>query len=99
MLILRRRPGESFVIGGDITVSVLDTRDGRVRLAIDAPRDVSILRTELLQAMDANRDAAREDYRPDELLELLDTLDTSTDGTRAISPSAKIFREETRDHD
>lgn len=71
MLILRRREGESFLIGDDIKVTVLTMGDGSVRLAIDAPKNIPILRSELLRAVDANRDAAEEQARPQELLELL----------------------------
>ena len=71
MLILQRRAGESLVIGEDITVSVLSVDGNRVRLAITAPEDVSILRTELLTARQINRDAASEEGAPAELLGLL----------------------------
>lgn len=74
MLILRRREGESFQIGDNIRIQVLSTGDGGVRLAIDAPKEISILRSELLWAVDANRDAADERSRPQELLELLEGL-------------------------
>ena len=64
MLILRRKPGESLVIGEDIQVTVMDVYEGGVRLAIEAPRNISILRTELLQAAAANRDAANTQAPP-----------------------------------
>lgn len=72
MLILRRRAGEALVIGDDVKITVLDTSDGAVRLAIDAPREIPVLRSELLQAADANRDAASEGSAPRELLAMLD---------------------------
>jgi len=71
MLILRRKVGESLLIGDNIKVTVLDAGEGGVRLAIDAPKQVPILRNELLSAMEANRDASNEQARPQELLELL----------------------------
>lgn len=71
MLILQRRAGESLVIGEDITVSVLSVDGGRVRLAITAPEDVAILRSELLTARQTNQDAAAEEGAPTELLDLL----------------------------
>ncbi len=71
MLILQRKPGESLVIGEDITVSVVSIEGGRVRLAISAPADVSILRSELLEARRANQDSAAEEAAPAELLGLL----------------------------
>ena len=48
MLILSRRPGEQMVIGDDILVEVLEVSGNQVRLGITAPREVSVLREELL---------------------------------------------------
>ena len=47
MLILTRRINESLVIGDDITVTILDVKGNRVRIGVDAPRDVSVHREEL----------------------------------------------------
>ena len=73
MLILRRKAGESLMIGDEVRLTVMDIYEGGVRLAIDAPRSITILRSELLQAADANRDAVAgaEQSRPRELLDLL----------------------------
>ena len=75
MLILRRRAGETLLIGDDIKITVMDVYEGGVRLAIDAPKSIPVLRSELLQAADANRDAAsKETARPDGLLNLLGSV-------------------------
>jgi len=58
MLILRRKAGESLLIGDDVKVTVLDVFEGGVRMAIDAPKEIPILRAELVKAADANRDSA-----------------------------------------
>lgn len=79
MLILQRKPGESLVIGEDITVSVISIEGGRVRLAISAPPEISILRSELLDAREANRDSAIEEAAPAELLGLLGGMPASLD--------------------
>ena len=71
MLILQRKAGESLFIGDEIEVSVLSVEAGRVRLAIDAPKSVSILRSELKIAADTNREAADEEVSPLELLDVL----------------------------
>ena len=73
MLILRRKAGESLLLGDDIKVTVLDAYEGGVRLAVEAPRSVTVLRSELLQAADANRDSAvtQNQASPQELLKLL----------------------------
>ena len=41
MLILQRKAGESLLIGEDVEISILSVEGGRVRLAIQAPKDVS----------------------------------------------------------
>ncbi|KRE58416.1 carbon storage regulator [Paenibacillus sp. 2RAB27] len=49
MLVLGRRPGEYVLIDGKITVKVIKSEEGHLRLAIDAPRDISIVRGELVE--------------------------------------------------
>ena len=71
MLILQRKRGESLLIGEDISITV--SVDGeRVRLAISAPPEVSVLRSELVAATAANQDSAKEESDPKALLDLLD---------------------------
>lgn len=50
MLVLSRQVGEKIFIGEDIVVTVVAIEGGRIRLAIDAPRRVAILREELREA-------------------------------------------------
>lgn len=47
MLVLTRKLGEKIQIGGGITVSVVEIRGSKIRLGIDAPDDVPIVRSEL----------------------------------------------------
>ena len=47
MLVFTRSPGESFYIG-ESKVTVLENRSGRIRIGIDAPDDIPVLRSELL---------------------------------------------------
>ena len=47
MLVLSRKPGEQVIIGDGITLTVVEVRGGRVRLAFDAPAQVGIRRAEL----------------------------------------------------
>jgi carbon storage regulator len=47
MLVLSRKPGEQVVIGNGITLTVVEVRGNRVRLAFDAPEQVRILRAEV----------------------------------------------------
>ena len=71
MLILQRKEGESLLLGENIEITVLSVEAGRVRLAIQAPRDVTILRSELRAAAQVNREAADEEVSPLELLGVL----------------------------
>lgn len=51
MLVLSRKLGEKIFIGENIVVTVVDIDRGKVRLGIEAPRDVAIYRQELLPLM------------------------------------------------
>jgi carbon storage regulator len=64
MLILRRKIGERIVIDGRIEVTVLQVRGGKVRLGFSAPRDVRVLREEVLRP--ATIDVAAGDGSSDE---------------------------------
>lgn len=52
MLILTRKIGETIHIGADVEVKVLDVRGKQVRLGIEAPIEVKILREELKEEED-----------------------------------------------
>jgi carbon storage regulator len=47
MLVLSRKKGESIVISDSIVVTVVDLRNGKVRLGIEAPKEVPVYRKEL----------------------------------------------------
>ena len=47
MLVLTRKSGEAIQIGDDITIKVSDISGNRVKLAIDAPKIMRILRAEI----------------------------------------------------
>jgi carbon storage regulator len=48
MLVLSRKPGEAIVLAGNITIQVLSIEHDRVKLGVDAPPDVLVLRSELV---------------------------------------------------
>ena len=58
MLVLSRREKESIVIGDRITVTVVEIRGNQVRLAIEAPKEIRVLRNELVDAPAAKSAAA-----------------------------------------
>ena len=49
MLVLSRKLGEKIYINENICITVVDIDRGKIRLGIEAPRDVPIFRQELLQ--------------------------------------------------
>lgn len=58
MLVLARKCGESIIIDGRIEIKITEILGDKVRIGIDAPREVVVLRKELLQTMESNREAA-----------------------------------------
>lgn len=65
MLVLSRKPGEKVVIGENVTITVLEA-GGRVRIGIEAPPEVRILRGELACWLDAGTPS--ESTNPDALV-------------------------------
>lgn len=59
MLVLRRKFGETLVIDENIEVVVLQVEGDRVKLGIQAPKDVEIVRKELLDAVEEENRRAR----------------------------------------
>lgn len=51
MLVLSRKKNESIIINNDITIVVVEIRGDKVRLGIDAPREVTVHRQEVYQAI------------------------------------------------
>ena len=51
MLVLSRKKDESIEIGDDVVVTVIETRGDKVRLGIQAPRDVPVHRSEVADAI------------------------------------------------
>ncbi len=57
MLVLRRKKNESLLIGDNIRITIIECAADGVRVAIDAPKQVSILREELSEAEQTNKSA------------------------------------------
>lgn len=74
MLVLRRKVGESVMIGNEIQVQVLGIEGDQIKLGFSAPKDVQILRKELYQGIVAENMAAKEQtsqLQHEEILNLL----------------------------
>ena len=49
MLVLTRKPGEKILVGSNITITILEVNGPKMRIGIDAPDDIAILRAELCE--------------------------------------------------
>jgi len=58
MLVLARKLDESIVIGDNIVVKIVSIENGVVKLGIDAPKEISIIRDELIQEVKEQNKAA-----------------------------------------
>ena len=60
MLILTRKSGEALFIGDDIRITILEIRGKQIRLGIEAPTNVVVLREEIYQRIQAENLQAAE---------------------------------------
>ncbi|WP_077369564.1 carbon storage regulator CsrA [Anaerosalibacter sp. Marseille-P3206] len=72
MLILSRKKDESIIIGNDIEITIIEIEDGKVKLGIDAPRNIDIHRKEIyLQIQEENQKASQSKIDMENLKKLL----------------------------
>ena len=60
MLVLSRKKNESIVIDDDITIVVVDIRGDKVRLGIEAPKEVPVHRREVYDAIKRNENSVKD---------------------------------------
>jgi carbon storage regulator len=61
MLVLTRQKNETIVIGDNIEITVVDIRGDRIRLGINAPKELSVHRKEVLEAIRRDREKNEKD--------------------------------------
>ena len=54
MLVLTRRISEKFIVGNNVVITVLKVDGNQVRIGIEAPREFSVVRSELVNTPPAN---------------------------------------------
>ena len=59
MLVLTRRTGEGIMIGDEIEIKILDVSGEKVRVGIDAPREINVYRTEVFERIESEFAAER----------------------------------------
>ncbi len=60
MLVLKRKAGESIIVADNIEIKVIEVEEGRIKIGIDAPKEVSIVRKEVLDETKAENKTATE---------------------------------------
>ena len=60
MLVLSRTKEESIMIGDDVEITIVDIRGDKVRLGINAPKDISVHRREIYDAIQKERETLSE---------------------------------------
>jgi carbon storage regulator len=65
MLVLSRQRDESIIIGDNVVITIVDVRGDRVRLGIEAPREISVHRREVYEAIQRENQQAAQ-IRPDQ---------------------------------
>ncbi len=58
MLILSRKKNESIIIDGNIEVKIIEIEDGKIKIGIEAPKEIEILRKELYEKIQEENKAA-----------------------------------------
>lgn len=71
MLILSRKADESIIIADTITVKVVSIDKGVVKLGIDAPHNIRVLRSELVRAVENSNKVASKVKEDESLLQQL----------------------------
>ena len=94
MLVLSRKPGQQIQIGNDVTVTVVKTQGKTVRLGINAPQQVKVLRSELPPQED-DQTSPQKPSQPLTANRLLRHRDRSA---TAVSAKPKPSAERTRPH-
>jgi carbon storage regulator len=81
MLVLTRKSNQSIMIGDDIEVSVLSVMGEKVRIGIQAPRDIPVFRKEVYLEIQQERVAAGEPTAEDRTREQVDQALRKLGGT------------------
>ena len=86
MLVLSRKKNESIVINDDITIVVVEIRGDRVRLGVEAPKEVPVHRREVFDAIHRSQVSGKDAQASASLEEQVDP--EVSDGTLTPLPEA-----------
>ena len=88
MLVLSRKEGQSFLLGDDIEVTLLEISGDKAKIAIGAPKSVQILRKELLEVKEANVESAVASFDPRRLPKLRPAPEPEKPREKPAAPNA-----------
>lgn len=72
MLILTRKKDESIILNGNIEIKIIELDDGKVRIGIDAPKSIEIMRKELYETIEEeNKKAVSSKFNSNDIKKLL----------------------------
>lgn len=64
MLVITRKASDSFTIGDNVKVSILEISGDKIKIGIDAPKDIVIMRSEVLETIRNNIEAVSTKHYP-----------------------------------
>jgi carbon storage regulator len=67
MLVISRKAGEKLRVGDSISFTILSVSGDKVAVGIDAPREISILRGELIETIESNRESSAQTLRTESM--------------------------------
>jgi len=71
MLVLSRKVNESIIIGENIEIMVVEVKGDQVKLGINAPKNISLYRGEIFEAIQKENIEASQSHLPDNAAQLL----------------------------
>lgn len=71
MLVLQRKKGDTLLIGDHIRISVVEVSADSVKLAVEAPKEVKILRGELEEAIIVNQESVMDKAHIDDVKKII----------------------------
>ena len=74
MLILNRKTSESIILDDNIEIHILEIQDGKVKIGIEAPKEITILRKEIYDEVIKENRKSLEVEETSYLLQVLDKL-------------------------
>ncbi|MDR3295280.1 MAG: carbon storage regulator [Clostridiales Family XIII bacterium] len=89
MLVISRKPGEKLRIGDSVSLTILSVSGDKIALGVDAPRDISILRGELVETIESNRESTAALIQGETIRGLAALIKEKGGGTSAAAEAAK----------